>query len=157
MGNKLTKSRNSKHEQAVLNMYQQLINIGFDDNTSMLAAHKYAKNLNKAIDFIQKSNLNQGTKDDNNNNDGKRININDNTHETQKAVYEKLDDEPLDNCCIGNCISLNRLIIILKFYKNHNDINDENDIDKLSKYLILNREYLLNDYHHILNVHLNED
>lgn len=120
----------------VLIMYQQLINLGFNDEISLIAAKKHPNNLEKAVNII----------------------LNEQSIKTQHESHSKLSDksEKMDSIdCKGiqNCASLNRLIEILKYSKQQTKSND-NDIDS---YFHENKQVIINDYHHILNHHLNEE
>ena len=71
------------------------------------------------------------------------------------------NDSPQQNdymhtlCCnglnISNCASSQRIISLLKYYQN----NHQNH-NKLSKYLEKYKTYLVSDFHHFLDKHLNE-
>ena len=115
--------------------YSQLINMGFDEDISLKAAHIHPKNINKAINYI--TNNNENKKNDNDDANVNDINICKNNK----------------NCkSIKNCLSIKYIIWILKMYKN-DDLND-NNTHKLLQY-DLNK--IINSYHHILDNHLNED
>ena len=50
------------------------------------------------------------------------------------------------------CIAIERIIKMLQFYHNNHD-----NYGEIAKYLQDYKQYLMSDYHHILNDHLNED
>ena len=66
----------------------------------------------------------------------------------------KHSSDATSNCShdIGRCISLNRIISLLKVYSN----NYQNH-EKMEQYVVKYKNYLVEDYHHILDKHLNED
>eukprot|EP01084_Bolivina_argentea_P023055 42933_1 len=163
MGNKVSPAKakvaqpSSKQETNTLNMYQDLINMGFNETIAMKAAKKFPNDLNQAIDCIGKSNTKIT----------KEINI-DNAHnddEDQKNEYDILDDADnqhksiqYDHTCsdIQTCEALNRLIIALQFHQMYKT-KEKDHIDKICEYFMTNKHYIINDYHHILQYHLNED
>ena len=53
---------------------------------------------------------------------------------------------------ITNCIHVNTIISLLKFYHNNNT-----NYEEINKYLEMYKANLLSDFHHILDVHLNEE
>ena len=55
----------------------------------------------------------------------------------------------IQNCPFGKCVSINNIVTELDFYQSQ--INDE------EKYDPCNISQIINDYHHILNGHLNID
>eukprot|EP01084_Bolivina_argentea_P017368 32455_1 len=57
--------------------------------------------------------------------------------------------------CKGDeeCVPLNRLIKMLKYYK----AQTVDDNEKIDAYFNENKKFIINDYHHILDCHLNED
>merc|ERR1712228_119038 len=65
--------------------------------------------------------------------------------EIQFDEFVNADCESLDDC-----ISLKRIICVLDFYKDHYD-----NEDAVNLYLKTQYKYLLNDFHHILDKHLN--
>eukprot|EP01084_Bolivina_argentea_P307875 532213_1 len=99
------------------------------DKLSIDAPVKYANNINNAID------LNSENKYDD-------INIGN----YNDSIFTDCNTESVDKC-----ISLRRISSILKFYQDHS-----NNYNVLSKYL-LQYKHVINDYHHILDHHLNED
>ena len=53
---------------------------------------------------------------------------------------------------------LERLIQVLKDYTAmQKDVNDTKDANKIQDYFVENKEGIINDYHHIIDHHLNED
>lgn len=69
----------------------------------------------------------------------------------QKSVTEQF----VNNCeSLESCASLQRVIEILQFYAYN--FNDEKKVISYLESTKFNK-YLLNDYHHLLDTHLNED
>ena len=131
MGNKTSVNKNKqgrKTQQAqqtpenVSIMYQELISRDFDDKISMIAAKKYPKNFEKAVDFI----LNQIDKNDD-------------------ISFCNGDD-------ILKCSSLFRLRETLIFCNKYSQ-----NTQKIESYFNQNKNLIINNYHHLLNFHLNED
>eukprot|EP01084_Bolivina_argentea_P250623 420002_1 len=116
----------------VLKIYSQLINMGFNEQISLKAASKYPKNVNKAINHILSGE--------------KTSNKNITEQKTQTAHRSKYCDS------VEKCPSLKRTIKCLTIYQHQNDVDSE-----LSNYLSDYGYNLLDDYHHILEYHLNED
>eukprot|EP01083_Nonionella_stella_P030425 83403_1 len=52
---------------------------------------------------------------------------------------------------VNACPSLNRIVIVLKWYKTNHGSNSNDFMKSLMKY----QAYLVNDYHHVLKMHLN--
>eukprot|EP01084_Bolivina_argentea_P024879 46317_1 len=77
-------------------------------------------------------------------------------HSAELEYMDPLSDA--DTSCIGkdivNCIGLQRIISLLAFHNCHH-----NECDALNEYLTRYnlRSHLMNDYHHILDKHLNDD
>ena len=67
------------------------------------------------------------------------------------VIAESEDSQLFVDCDIAACSSLIRLIDALKFYK-HQD-----STEKIQTYFNENKSRIMNDYHHLLNDHLNED
>ncbi len=119
-----------------LKLYSQLINMGFDDNMSLMASQN-CKNVNKAIEWIENNkNINNNDCNNSNENEIKCIDINCNGNK------------------ISNCVSIKRIVSLLEFY-NNNHLN----YSLLNKYLHESYKFslILSDYHHILFKHLNYD
>eukprot|EP01084_Bolivina_argentea_P216837 368273_1 len=119
-----------------IGLYSQLINMRFDEECALIAAQK-CKNINEAIEWIH----NNGNISQNNGN---------NNNEEMKRMNTR-------NCeCNGqnitDCMALKRMISMLQFYaKNSSNYNEINTF--LSKY----KQFLVTDFHHLFDEHLNED
>eukprot|EP01084_Bolivina_argentea_P132643 234092_1 len=156
-----------------LSTYSQLINMGFEDKLSFDAANKFPTNINKAIIYIEQNTNNGSSKIQiqQPKYDKKQINT-DETQQSEKLtnIKQKVTTNVIDhrqnlsfkfqnvkhkqfmNCSVETCLSLQRIINLLKYY------NGLHDTAKLSQFtLSIMRKYLVNDYHHILEHHLNED
>ena len=135
MGNKACSEQAYAH---VLKMYQELISRDFDDEISMIAAKKYPKNLEKAVNFILKRN--------------DKCDKND-----EKQEKSKLDVNKFLLLCNGDdileCPSLMRLRETLTFYNKYLQKNTQT----IETYFNQNKNLIINDYHHLLSKHLNED
>eukprot|EP01084_Bolivina_argentea_P097219 174790_1 len=105
-----------------------------------ISTAQQSNNINQAIEWITNN---------------KTILSNDDDQTKTQNRYIQ-NHKPADICCNGqnitNCIGLQRIILMLKFY-NHN----YNKYDKFKNYLQTYEKHLINDYHHILDKHLNED
>ena len=70
----------------------------------------------------------------------------------QELQKKAIADDICDGGDIAHCIALERTISVLKYYRR----NYENFVG-LNKYLAENKQFILSDYHHILDKHLSED
>eukprot|EP01084_Bolivina_argentea_P283875 486304_1 len=131
MGNLATRATISSDDNTnTLKTYQELINRGFEDNISFIAANKHPHNLQRAANYIL----------ENQNDDEQKQNI-----KTNKEYQSNIKE-----CkSIKECISINRIIKWLI------DIS-QIDILKTNMFNANNYKYLINDFHHILLVHLND-
>eukprot|EP01084_Bolivina_argentea_P005221 9865_1 len=79
-----------------------------------------------------------------------RYQFNMNTIKSYANVETKPFSSDITCSCIEDCDGLKRLSKTLQFYQefNHKNCNDK-DINKFVKYLVSNKEYIVNDYHHI--------
>eukprot|EP01084_Bolivina_argentea_P103638 185609_1 len=83
MGNVQTKSNSDgSSDIKILQMYSQLINMGFDENICLEAAHKCTTNINEAIEYVLKQkNHNDQTRDE----------------PKKKQPYQSVDDQYNDH------------------------------------------------------------
>eukprot|EP01084_Bolivina_argentea_P309518 535391_1 len=110
MGNKNSNTNKTSHNENgdFIKMYSYLINMGFDETKSIEAANKYPNNLNKAIDYINKSKskINNKNKDERKqyNEDLNQNEISNNTqHQLQSKIMNKNNnDEKNDECIMYN-------------------------------------------------------
>ena len=109
-------------------VYSQLINIGYGEIIAMKAAKK-CKTLVEAIEWIDAN---------------KQKN---NQYETQEDIY--CDDKD-----VKNCKGLQKIISMLKFY--NDNYNKPDEVTKYLE-IYKHKLHLIHDYHHILDKHLNEE
>eukprot|EP01084_Bolivina_argentea_P160440 279389_1 len=158
MGNKISQHKTSKGLQIdELKIFQQLINMSFDEQLSLRAVHKFGSDINKCINYINKYSATKSTTTKSMQHDEKAQlppstnNIqynNDIAHNIVKGHKSLINYAP---CKIDDCAALQRILKHIKFYQPHKKFDD-----KLSKYLMKHKN-AINDYHHILDVHLNID
>eukprot|EP01084_Bolivina_argentea_P132642 234091_1 len=162
MGNGQPQSEPSKSSDDYLATYSQLINMGFPNTSSLDAANRFPHNINEAINYISQNVSNNNiTSDQQQESKINRKIDNDDTKNDTSNVNEKETVILTNYVCDGNeiteCVALQRIISVLKYYKSHNKQNKGNNNTALFKYLEDHKKYLINDYHHILEMHLNED
>eukprot|EP01084_Bolivina_argentea_P127634 225676_1 len=153
MGNKNIKSNSTSQDLTVLKTYQELISRDFDDKISMIAAKKYPTNLRMAINYILETNdkLEKQTK-------------------SKQAIISQVNQQQNQDCKshsnketanstedISSCQSLQRLTYVLKLYKIQNCNFDNTNYKQIEEYFTANANKIINDYHHVLHEHLNED
>eukprot|EP01084_Bolivina_argentea_P072906 132341_1 len=120
-----------------ITIYSQLINIGFVDDIALEAAKQYDHDINAAINWIIKSQTI----------DVERAN-------NMNDMYDCIDMNICGGQNILKCMSFNRIVSLMQFYAgNHSNYR------LLNTYLSKNnvKSHLINDYHHILTKHLNDD
>lgn len=69
----------------------------------------------------------------------------------------KQNQEEVSCPSIDKCFALDRLVFSLRFYQKINEEDTETAMNELSQYVMTNGHYIINDYHHMLSHHLNED
>eukprot|EP01084_Bolivina_argentea_P292986 503847_1 len=119
-----------------LQLYSQLVNMGFEEAISLQASQK-CTDIYSALNWI-----------DSLENDHDETQHN---HSQNSSIDAGIRDE-YKGCKIDECFAIDRIISMLKFYHiNHQNYNE------ILKYLQQYQQYLIEDYHHILDKHLNED
>eukprot|EP01084_Bolivina_argentea_P308631 533728_1 len=146
MGCKSSKEHSDNVQENVLKTYQQLINKGFDNKISMTAATKYPTNLQKAIQYIH---LDQKDKPHQQQQQQRADSQNSDVIDT--LAYMKMDISICDGV-ISHCSHLKRLMKALIFHKTNHDNNENIQI-----FFNQNQNTIIDDYHHLLDQHLNED
>ena len=121
-----------------LQIYSKLINMGFEDEYALQSAQKY-NDIQDAVEYI----IHNSTDPKHSVEDAIDI-----EHENISSIQGQFCDVE----SVMNCIALKRLISLLKIYDDKHSKYDEID-NYLQKY----NTYLISDFHHILDMHLNED
>eukprot|EP01083_Nonionella_stella_P201365 736696_1 len=118
MGNKTSLSTNNQSLSTdQLKTFQNLINMGYNETIAMDAIHKYPKDFNKCIDYIEKQNNNNITTTTSNPKTITRITSN--TKTSNKM-------EPFD---MNNTTYIDRINKILSIKENSNNNNNNNKFD----------------------------
>eukprot|EP01084_Bolivina_argentea_P164509 286022_1 len=158
----------TRNYDKVLAIYSQLINMGFDEKHSLETATKFPGDLNNAINYISQKDkhLTEHNQQLTTNAEEAKRDVSSNSIETselgknslikimQKSPVifnELIIMKPSNYSCypVEECISLQRLNYLLKIYK-----DPKNQDPKLNHMM---KKYVINDYHHILDFHLNEE
>eukprot|EP01084_Bolivina_argentea_P260472 439893_1 len=136
MGNNVSQHAskcNPSNDDSTAEMFGKLINMGYDEDLSIMAAQRFPKNINKAIDLIQR--IKQKLKHHNNKN-----NINDDNKDDD-------DDDYIQNLLFNSIAILQAFATNLK--KNINNENDQNNKhNKSKKQKQTEYETKLNDNNH---------
>eukprot|EP01084_Bolivina_argentea_P276004 470825_1 len=118
-----------------------------DDENDVFAFSSKSHNGEALIAFDRELTLDNALDDNDEEFDDEKENNSDN------GMIQHATTEFFNNCkSLKNCESLQRIICILQFYKNSFNDEEKTMIEIRTKY-----RHILNDYHHILNKHLNED
>eukprot|EP01084_Bolivina_argentea_P259594 438066_1 len=145
MGNKATHNKHTHNKQtyndpklkddSFILSYSQLINMGFSEELSLVAAQKYPNTVDKAISWITK-----------------HSNKSDATHEEKSSNSHTPKHSQCDDCVVHNCLSLKRMQKLLQlyhewlYYKQNKKFITCILSNSLDNYSMKN---ILNDYHHI--------
>ena len=63
----------------------------------------------------------------------------------------------IQNCPFGKCVSINNIVTELDFYQSQINNEEKYDQKNFDDLVVRNISQIINDYHHILNGHLNID
>eukprot|EP01084_Bolivina_argentea_P276002 470821_1 len=171
--------KKQKHAQPTLTRmtaietYSKLINMDFDEKTCLEAASKHPDDINKALSWTITNQLVNKTVDSDEevrqmfkNQTHKKRNKHHIRSASDRSYLDRFRSIPNkydfiqnvsvinnDECkSIESCNAVQRIISVLKIYKSDMDMKKQKRLD-----LGTTMSRILNDYHHILETHLNED